>query len=136
MPSGACVRWQKTGSVHSLHTDVHEPPVSAGSGLANRSQQASAMAYRSCVAMTGTMPYMRLAQINLALLLIGLAAGCANLNQAPRQPRAKAATDHAKAPDLSKQRLMLSEGYSMLYKDAGSLDASDLILYVKAESEA
>jgi hypothetical protein len=36
---------------------------------------------------------------------------------------------------LNKQRLMLSEGYSMLYKDASNLDVSELILYVKAESE-
>jgi hypothetical protein len=43
-----------------------------------------------------------------------------------------------KAPDkaaLNKQRRMLSEGYSMLYQDAGSLDAAELILYFKAESE-
>ncbi|MGC3981938.1 MAG: hypothetical protein QM808_11805 [Steroidobacteraceae bacterium] len=37
--------------------------------------------------------------------------------------------------DLSKQRLMLSEGYSMLYKDAANLDMAELILYVKAESD-
>ena len=31
---------------------------------------------------------------------------------------------------------MLSEGYSMLYKDASNLDLAGLILYVKVESEA
>lgn len=49
---------------------------------------------------------------------------------------AKAKTDRAKAPALSQQRLMLSAGYSMLYKDASTLDLSELILYVKVESEA
>jgi hypothetical protein len=58
------------------------------------------------------------------ILLIGLATGCANLKK------------ESKPPDLSKQRLMLSQGYSMLYKDATSLDLSELILYVKFEPEA
>jgi hypothetical protein len=62
-------------------------------------------------------------------LLAGLAAGCANLG-------AKAEPDTATAPDLNKQRLMLSEGYSMLYKDASNLDLAELILFVKVESEA
>ena len=57
-----------------------------------------------------------------AFLLASLAAGCANVR--------------AKAPALSQQRLMLSAGYSMLYKDAGTLDLSELILYVKVESDA
>jgi hypothetical protein len=69
-------------------------------------------------------------------LLAGLAAGCANLEKESKPPPAKAAAQHAKAPDLSKQRLMLSEGYSLLYKDASNLDLSELILYVKVESEA
>jgi hypothetical protein len=66
------------------------------------------------------------------LLLASLAAGCAHVDK-PKEPTAKT---EAKAPTLSKQRQMLSEGYSMLYHDAGNLDASELILYVKAESEA
>jgi hypothetical protein len=70
------------------------------------------------------------------LLLASLAVGCANLEKQSKQPGAKAEADHAKAPALSKQRLMLSEGYSMLYKDAGNLDLAELILYVKAESAA
>jgi len=70
------------------------------------------------------------------LLLAGLAAGCANMDKEPKATGAKAESDQAKAPDLSKQRLMLSEGYSMLYKDASNLDLSELILHVKAESEA
>jgi hypothetical protein len=68
-------------------------------------------------------------------LLVGLAVSCASLEK-PKQPGVKAEVDRAKAPDLSKQRLMLSEGYSMLYKDAGNLDLAELILYVKVESEA
>ena len=69
-------------------------------------------------------------------LLAALAAGCAHQEEAPEKPAVKAEADHAKAPDLSKQRLMLSEGYSMLYQDASNLDLSELILYVKVESEA
>ncbi len=69
-------------------------------------------------------------------LLASLAAGCANQEKVSTQPGAKAEPEHAKAPSLSKQRLMLSEGYSMLYKDAGSLDLGELILYVKVESDA
>ncbi len=65
-----------------------------------------------------------------AFLLASLAAGCAN------QPTAKPEADRAKAPELSKERLALSEGYSMLYKDASNLDLAELILYAKAESEA
>jgi len=70
------------------------------------------------------------------LLLAGLAAGCANQEKVSKQPAAKAEADHAKAPELNKQRLMLSEGYSMLYRDASNLDLAELILYVKVESEA
>jgi hypothetical protein len=71
-----------------------------------------------------------------AFLLAALAAGCANQEKVSKQPVVKAEADHAKAPDLSKQRLMLSEGYSMLYQDASNLDLAQLILYVKVESEA
>src|SRR3954466_10196560 len=69
-------------------------------------------------------------------MLAGLAAGCANQEKVSKQPSVKAEADHARAPGLSKQRLVLSEGYSMLYQDASSLDLSELILYVKVESEA
>jgi hypothetical protein len=69
-------------------------------------------------------------------LLAGLAAGCANQEKVSKQPGVTAEAGRAKAPDLSKQRLVLSEGYSMLYNDASSLDLSELILYVKVESDA
>jgi hypothetical protein len=70
------------------------------------------------------------------LLLAGLATGCANLGAVSKEPGVKAEADHAKAPELSKERLMLSEGYSILYKDASNLDLAELILHVKVESEA
>ncbi|HUQ09413.1 MAG TPA: hypothetical protein VM146_03790 [Steroidobacteraceae bacterium] len=63
----------------------------------------------------------------LAILLASFTAGCAHV----AEPRDKTAT---KAPKLSKERQVLSEGYSMLYQDARKLDASDLVLLVKAES--
>lgn len=71
----------------------------------------------------------------LAFLLCSLAAGCASLGGGTKEPGAKAEANHAKAPELNKQRLMLSEGYSMLYRDSGNLDLAKLILVVKAESE-
>ncbi len=65
----------------------------------------------------------------LVIILASLAAGCAHVEQ-PREQSV------AKAPALSKERQILSEGYSILYRDAGNLDLSELILYVKAESDA
>ena len=70
------------------------------------------------------------------LLLGGLVAGCANLGASSKETGVKAGAEHAKAPQLRKQRLMLSEGYSMLYTDASKLDLSELMAYVKVESEA
>jgi hypothetical protein len=49
---------------------------------------------------------------------------------------AKADADHAAAPALGPQRLMLSQGYSMLYLDASKVELSELILLVKASSDA
>jgi hypothetical protein len=77
-----------------------------------------------------------LRRLALALLLASFAAGCANVDAVSNEQGARAETDRAKAPALSQQRLMLSAGYSMLYKDAGTLDLTELILYVKVESEA
>lgn len=65
----------------------------------------------------------------LAMLLTSLTAGCAHV----AEPLDKTAT---KAPKLSKERQVLSEGYSLLYQDAQKFDASDLVLLVKAESDA
>jgi len=58
------------------------------------------------------------------LMLAGLAAGCASLGTAREKPL-----------NLSQQRLLLSEGYSILYEDASNLDLVGLILYFKAESD-
>jgi hypothetical protein len=69
------------------------------------------------------------------ILLATLATGCASLKE-DSKPEVKSEATGGKAPDLNKQRLMLSEGYSMLYKDAGYLDLSELILHVKVESDA
>ncbi|HLA72540.1 MAG TPA: hypothetical protein VK624_13615 [Steroidobacteraceae bacterium] len=65
----------------------------------------------------------------LTILLGSLITGCAHV----AEPRDKTAT---KAPKLSKERQVLSEGYSILYQDARKFDATDLILLVKAESDA
>ena len=54
----------------------------------------------------------------LTLLLASLTAGCTHI----AEPRDKTAT---KAPKLSKERQVLSEGYSLLYQDARKFDASD-----------
>ena len=67
--------------------------------------------------------------------LAALTAGCAHQERTSKQPGAKVSVDHAKAPKLGQERLMLSEGYSLLYKEAGDIDSSDLILLVKKESE-
>lgn len=72
----------------------------------------------------------------LILLLSGLAASCGHLGKASQPSGDETATERTKAPDLTKQRLELSEGYSMLYRDASNLDLSKLILKVKFESDA
>ena len=60
----------------------------------------------------------------LAVLPLALfAAGCDKDPPAPE-----------KGSGLSEQRLMLSEGYSMLYADAAKIDLIDLLLYVKTET--
>ena len=68
-------------------------------------------------------------QLLLTILLVSLTAGCAHV----AEPRDKTAT---KAPKLSKEQQVLSEGYSLMYQDAQKFDASDLVLLVKAESDA
>ena len=41
-----------------------------------------------------------------------------------------------KVPDAGAQRLMLNQGYSMLYKDVSRVEFTKLILYIKVESQA
>jgi hypothetical protein len=87
----------------------------------------------------------------LTCVLACVAAGCANVGTGSRShdkvspdtqsrdskdPDAKSQVDRSDAPKLSQERLMLSEGYSILYRDAGNFDLAKLILYVKSESDA
>lgn len=69
----------------------------------------------------------------LTFLLAGLAVGCGTLQKSSKPADTKAGQDSKAA--AGKQRQMLNEGYSLLYKDASNLDLSELILYVKVESE-
>jgi hypothetical protein len=46
------------------------------------------------------------------------------------------ASDADKVSDTNAQRLMLNQGYSMLYTDASRVQFTKLILYVKVESDA
>jgi hypothetical protein len=68
------------------------------------------------------------------LLLACVIAGCAHLGGAPTTAKVERAHPMESAPN--QQRLMLNEGYSLLYQDAGALDLGELILYVKVETEA
>ena len=63
----------------------------------------------------------------VTFVLAGLCVGCASQ---------KIETTDTKATGLSKERVMLSEGYSILYHDASNLDLAELVLYVKSESDA
>lgn len=78
--------------------------------------------------------------IRLSLLLltafIGACATAASGDAAcPCASGDRAEVDHEKVSNLSKQRLILSQGYSMLYIDASHVDLLSLILYVKTEPE-
>src|SRR5688572_7191734 len=75
------------------------------------------------------LPMLFRSRLLLTVLLVSLTAGCAHV----AEPSDKTTT---KAPKLSKERQVLSEGYSILYQDAQKFDASDLVLLVKAESDA
>jgi hypothetical protein len=72
----------------------------------------------------------------VTLVLASLAGGCALSEKTSKPSTSATRTRASKAPHLNKQRLMLAEGYSLLYQDAGNLDTAELILYVKKESEA
>lgn len=67
----------------------------------------------------------------MLLPLALLTAACSPHEGTPEAANDKAANDKG----LSEQRLMLSQGYSMLYKDASTIGEVDLMLYVKIESE-
>lgn len=73
------------------------------------------------------------------LLLVVLTSACATTGsddaKCPCASGARADADHGKTSDLSKQRLILSQGYSMLYTDASHVELMSLILYVKSQPE-
>lgn len=79
--------------------------------------------------------YLRSKLLLLTILFAGFAAGCASLGADSSSCPCPTAAAHRKAPELGPERLMLSEGYSLLYRDASSFDLSALILYAKFESK-
>lgn len=85
------------------------------------------------------LPDLPFRQFAVLAILASLATGCASLgakSECPCPTDANAASDQQKSSGLSEQRSMLSEGYSMLYWAASKLEHSDLVLYVKSESDA
>lgn len=79
--------------------------------------------------------YKRIQYTLCVLMLTCIAAGCSSLGTGSPKCDCATASERAKAPKLSNERLMLSEGYSLLYQDASSFNMSDLILYAKVESK-
>jgi hypothetical protein len=90
-----------------------------------------------------------LPRIMLMCVLACVTSGCASIgarspdkessdtqSRDDKAPSAKSQANRSDAPQLSEERLILSEGYSILYRDAGNLDLAKLILYVKGESDA
>ena len=73
------------------------------------------------------------------LALISGTGACASLNNendAQQNCNCTAQTKSGEPAKLGKQRLILSEGYSLLHRDATRLDLSDLLLLVKSESDS
>lgn len=64
-----------------------------------------------------------------------LVTGCTALGLGADKCPDVTSSARTKAPELSAERLILSEGYSLLYRDASSLNLSSFILHVKMESE-
>ena len=78
-----------------------------------------------------------LRNVALFFAMAWLAGGCANLEQrsdcnCPNKEKVTAAPK--KELTLGEQRQILSEGYSLLYRDASSLNLTQMILYAKEES--
>jgi hypothetical protein len=69
-----------------------------------------------------------------AIAMACVASACAHVGKTATGE--KSGPNRAGASASTHQRRVLNEGYSLLYQDAGNLDASELILYVKAESDA
>ena len=75
--------------------------------------------------------------LKVALCIVVLScwmAGCAGPKSGSARCPCATGGSREQAPDLSAERLMLSEGYSLLYRDASNLDRTELILYAKVES--
>jgi hypothetical protein len=125
-PDVAIQLWQ-SGAAHTW-SKRRRPRVRAGAyGLA--SIDAQWWVRRCILGAPAETPMLSRSGLLLALLLATLTTGCAHV----AEPRDKTAT---KAPRLSPERQVLSEGYSILYQDAGKFDAAGLVLFVKAESDA
>lgn len=75
-------------------------------------------------------------RLSACLLAAWALTGCASRGGDLPLATPKACAALKAAPELSPQRLMLSEGYSMLARDARTLGAVKLLLYVKFESDA
>ncbi|MFZ5697627.1 MAG: hypothetical protein ACOY9J_02700 [Pseudomonadota bacterium] len=72
----------------------------------------------------------------IVVTLTKLVAGCSDPGLDSAHPGlTEIKSDHEQASVPSAQRLMLNEGYSLLYTDAGLLDRAGLLLYAKAESD-
>ena len=78
--------------------------------------------------------YDTLRRFRFPLLLVCLATGCSSLGSDSSTCPCSTSAAREQAPELGPERLMLSEGYSLLYRDASRLDLSALILYAKFES--
>ncbi len=75
-----------------------------------------------------------LRRFRFTILLACLATGCSSLGSDSSTCPCSTRAAREQAPELGPERLMLSEGYSLLYRDASNLDLSALILYAKFES--
>lgn len=75
----------------------------------------------------------------MTLLMLGLTGlaltACASRGGELPLATPKACAELKAAPELSPERLLLSEGYSMLARDARTLASVKLLLYVKFEGE-
>jgi hypothetical protein len=78
--------------------------------------------------------YDTLRRSGFTILLACLATGCSSLRSDSSTCPCSTPAAREQAPELGPERLMLSEGYSLLYRDASSLDLSGLILHAKFES--
>lgn len=72
--------------------------------------------------------------LSLVWLLGVLAIGCAHGGSASHESPRATRSARAAAPELDEQRLILSEGYSLLYRDSTNIARADLLVYAKFES--